>query len=145
MHIPYLLYPPVNPGDTMVYSLLRRRRIRRRDFLFALYRPHIFMDYLHIWYGHWLCQGHDTNQKWKCFDQRWPNGGHLGLGKYEVSQFAPLLASGHSRGFRIHNDRFLESGDPRWPPWRPSCLKSSLCDNSKSTCPIALKLYMVHR
>ncbi len=30
------------------------------------------MDYLHIWLGHWLGEGHETNRKWKCFDQRWP-------------------------------------------------------------------------
>ncbi len=45
----------------------------------------------------------------------------------------------------LHNEWFLASCDPRWPPRWPSCQKSSLCDNSKSTCPIALKLYMGHR
>ncbi len=39
----------------------------------------------------------------------------------------------------LHNNWFLASRDPRWSPRQPSCPKSSLCDNSKSTCPIDLK------
>ncbi len=44
----------------------------------------------------------------------------------------------------LHNDRFLALRDPRWPPWRPSCPKPSLCDGLKSPWMIVLKFYMVH-